>query len=69
MRYKVVEISTVTDDEIERVLNEWSAQGWSFDGIHFVMTDASRRPAMAFLFFTEGKQGAPSGPAWEGRCS
>jgi len=54
MRYKVVEISTVTDDEIEGVLNEWAGRGWSFASIHFVMTEASRRPAMAFLFFTSG---------------
>jgi len=66
MRYKVVEISMVTDDEIERVLNEWSGQGWAFASIHFVMTDASRRPAMAFLFFTEGKQGTPPAAVTEG---
>jgi hypothetical protein len=53
MTYKVVETSTVTDDEIERLVNEWSAKGWSFVSIHFVTTQASRRPVMAFLFFTE----------------
>jgi hypothetical protein len=52
MAYKVVEISTVTDEEIERVLNEWTPRGWTFTNIHFVMTEASRRPAMAFIFFT-----------------
>lgn len=51
--YKVVEISTVTDEEIERTLNEWTVKGWSFASIHFVTTQASRRPVMAFLFFTE----------------
>ncbi len=62
MSYKVVEISTVTDEEIERALNEWTAQGWSFAGIHFVTTQASRRPVMAFLFFTEGAAAdAPDG--------
>lgn len=55
MRYKVVEISMVTDEEIERVLNERAAEGWSFASIHFVTTEASRRPGMAFLFFIEGK--------------
>jgi hypothetical protein len=67
MRYKVVEISTVTDDEIERVLNEWTARGYSFASIHFVMTEASRRPAMAFLFFTgRDAEGSPgmSGSAY-----
>ena len=31
--YKVVETSDVTDVELERLLNEWTAQGWSFDGM------------------------------------
>lgn len=50
--YKVVEIATVTDEEIERVVNEWVGQGWSFDGMQFAMRDASKRPAMAFVTFT-----------------
>jgi hypothetical protein len=52
LRYKVVETSSVTDEELERIINEWSARGWSFDGIRFAMSDASRRPAMAFVTFT-----------------
>jgi type 1 glutamine amidotransferase len=52
LRYKFVELSTVTDEEIERAVNEWVARGWTFDGMHFAMRDASRRPAMAFLTFT-----------------
>jgi hypothetical protein len=51
MAYKVIETSTVTDEEIEKVLNEWTAQGYSFESIHFVTSDASRRPKMAFVFF------------------
>lgn len=51
--YKVVEIAEVTDVEIERVLNEWSEKNFTFDSIHFVSREGSRRPAMAFLFFTE----------------
>jgi len=51
-RYKVVEISTVTDDEIETVLNEWTEQGWVYDGIQFAMRDSSKRPSMAFVTFT-----------------
>ncbi len=59
MVYKVVELSTVTDEEIERTVNEWSAKGFVFASIHFVSSQASRRPVMAFLFFTEeGKAGA-----------
>ena len=28
MPYKVVEMSMVTDEEIERTLNEWAAKGY-----------------------------------------
>lgn len=49
--YKVVETSTVTEDIIEKIINEWVPQGWQFDNIQFVNRDASKRPAMAFLFF------------------
>jgi hypothetical protein len=52
LRYKVVEIATVTDEEIERVLNEWTAEGWRFDGLHFAMRESSKRPSMAFVAFT-----------------
>lgn len=52
LRYKVVELSFVTDDELERVINEYVAQGWSFDGVQFAMRESSKRPAMAFVFFT-----------------
>jgi hypothetical protein len=49
--YKVVEISTVTDEAIESVLNEWVVQGWSYDGLQFVVRDSSPRPCMAFVTF------------------
>jgi hypothetical protein len=49
--YKVVETSVVSDEVLERILNQWIAQGWQFDSIHFVTSDASKRPSMAFLFF------------------
>jgi hypothetical protein len=51
IRYKFVEISIVTDDTIERTVNEWVAKGWLLDGIRFVTADASRRPSMAFISF------------------
>lgn len=54
MAYKVVETSTVTDDEIERILNEWTTKGYAFESIQFVTSVSSRRPTMAFLFFTKG---------------
>lgn len=51
--YKVVELSTVSDEEIENALNEWTRQGWTFDTMHFAMRESSRRPSMAFLSFTK----------------
>ena len=57
LEYKVVEISDVTDEEIERVLNEWSAQGWKFDALQLAMRDSSRRPSMAFAMFTRPSEG------------
>jgi len=56
IEYKVVETSSVTDDELERIINEWVGREWSFDSIHFVVRDASRRPSMAFLMFTKEKE-------------
>jgi len=61
LRYKVVETSSVTDEELERIFNEWSARGWKLDGVRFAMTDASRRPAMAFVTFVREDAGEPSG--------
>jgi hypothetical protein len=58
LRYKVVETSSVTDEEIERILNEWTARGWTLDGVRFAMSDASRRPAMAFVTFTREDEGS-----------
>lgn len=53
LTYKVVEINTVTDEELESAINEWTKEGWSLDGIHFAMREASKRPAMAFILFTK----------------
>jgi hypothetical protein len=52
LEYKVVELSTVTDEEIETVINSTVKEGWSLDGIQFAMGDSSKRPAMAFILFT-----------------
>jgi hypothetical protein len=59
LHYKVVETGTVTDEEIESILNEWTSRGWNFDGIQFAMRESSKRPSMAFLTFTrEGDVGS-----------
>ena len=52
LRYKVVETSLVTDEELEKILNEWVSRGWRLEGIQFAMREASKRPAMAFVLFT-----------------
>ncbi len=59
VRYKVVEISSVTDEEIESVLNEWSPQGWTLESVQFAMRESSKRPSMAFVLFT--RPGADGG--------
>ncbi|RLB55741.1 MAG: DUF4177 domain-containing protein [Deltaproteobacteria bacterium] len=56
MRYHFRELSTVTDEAIEAAVNEAIADGWHFDGMHFAMTPASKRPAMAFLAFTREEE-------------
>lgn len=53
-RYKVVELTVVTDDTLEEALNTWTAQGWQLDGVQFAMREASKRPAMAFVLFVKG---------------
>ena len=58
LRYKVVEIGMVTDEEIEKTLNEWTAEGWTFDGMQFAMRDSSKRPSMAFVTFTRDEEEA-----------
>lgn len=62
LRYKVREISTVTDEHLEQAINEVVAEGWTFDGIQFAMRDSSKRPSMAFVvFFREEKDEEGSG--------
>lgn len=52
IRYKVVEASVVTDEALEEILNEWTGNGWHFEGIQFAMRESSKRPSMAFVLFT-----------------
>ena len=52
LSYKVVETSSVTDRELEKILNEWTAKGWNLDTMQFAMRDSSKRPSMAFVTFT-----------------
>jgi len=52
LQYKVVELSTVDEASLTHALNEWVPQGWTLDGVQFAMRESSKRPAMAFVFFT-----------------
>ena len=51
LTYKVVELSMVSEDTLEETLNEWTAQGWRLDGLHFAMRESHKRPSMAFVLF------------------
>jgi hypothetical protein len=64
LRYKFIELSVVTDETIEGVVNEWVGQGWELEGIRFVTTEHSKRPAMAFVSFTRAaaQEAADGGP-------
>jgi hypothetical protein len=52
LHYKVVELSTVDEGSLERAVNTWIAQGWILENVQFAMRESSKRPAMAFVFFT-----------------
>lgn len=52
-KYKVVELTVVTDEEIEKTINAWVSKGYSYDGMQFAMRDSSKRPSMAFIMFTK----------------
>jgi hypothetical protein len=52
--YKVVEVSPVGEETLERALNDWTREGWSFESLHFVTREGSHRPALAYLFFVRG---------------
>lgn len=54
--YKVVELSTVTDTDLEKIINEWVGRGWVLDTIQFAMRESSRRPSMAFVIFTRNEE-------------
>lgn len=52
LQYKVVELSTVDEGSLEYAVNHWIQQGWSLENVQFAMRESSKRPAMAFVFFT-----------------
>jgi hypothetical protein len=54
--YKVVEVSMVSEDTLEETLNEWTAEGWQFNGMQFAMRESQKRPSMAFVIFTRDEE-------------
>jgi hypothetical protein len=52
LQYKVVELSTVDESSLERTVNVWVRAGWTLENVQFAMRESSKRPAMAFVFFT-----------------
>jgi hypothetical protein len=58
LQYKVVELSTVDERNLESAANTWASLGWSLDGVQFAMRESSKRPSMAFMFFT--RPGSPA---------
>jgi hypothetical protein len=59
--YKFVEVTPVSDDTLERAVNEWVAQGWTLEGIRFISNESSKRPVMAFVSFVrEADTSAPA---------
>jgi len=57
MKYKVIETSEVTEDSLEYILNHWTADGWRYDGMQFVVKESARRPSMAFILFVNAEEG------------
>ena len=62
LTYKVIELSTVTEETIQDALNEQTAKGWHYDGMQFAMRDSSKRPSMAFILFTRRENGEGDTP-------
>jgi hypothetical protein len=69
LQYKVVELSTVDEGSLEHTVNVWVRQGWTLENVQFAMRESSKRPAMAFVFFTRAgaATAADGAQAAEGR--
>jgi len=69
LHYKVVELSTVDEGSLEHTVNVWVRQGWRLENVQFAMRESSKRPAMAFVFFTrvDGAMAAESPAVTESR--
>ncbi len=56
MQYRVIETSDVTAESLEEILNRWTAEGWKFDGMQFVVKESARRPSLAFIIFIKNDE-------------
>ncbi|HSP19812.1 MAG TPA: hypothetical protein VLQ79_09865 [Myxococcaceae bacterium] len=63
LQYKVVELSTVDEGSLEYAVNHWVRQGWALENVQFAMRESSKRPAMAFVFFTRAGELEAQPPA------
>ncbi len=55
IEYKIEELSVVTDEALEEVVNRRVREGWTLESIHFAMRESSRRPSMAFVAFVRDR--------------
>ena len=44
------------EGSLEHTVNVWVRQGWTLEGVQFAMRESSKRPAMAFVFFTRAAE-------------
>lgn len=58
IEYRVVETSSVTEEELTQLLNRVVREGWTFDGFQFAMREGSHRPSMAFALFHRVRGGS-----------
>ena len=54
--YKVVEVSSVTEDVLADVLNEWTPLGWRFDGMQLPCGSRVDAPPWLYDFHPEGSR-------------
>ena len=48
------------EGSLEHAVNLWVGQGWTLETVQFAMRESSKRPAMAFVFFTRPGEPAAS---------
>ena len=54
IRYKVVEVSPVAEETLEKTLNERVAEGWGVESVHFVMREGPCSGGLSGVRFQSG---------------